>query len=57
MIQNSVYSNHSKLSYVEISDDAKDWVRSSMSPSARTRLKPEDALNHPWLTKPGMTIN
>ena len=36
----------------DISDNAKDWIRNCMSPYANARLKPHEALQHPWLAEP-----
>lgn len=45
------------VEWKHVSDEAKDFVRRAMSPSAQGRLSVHEALDHPWLAEYGGTLN
>ena len=40
-----------KEDWVGISQDAKSFILKLLQPDTNKRLKPEEALQHPWITK------
>jgi len=46
--KNVEYEFH-ETEWENVSDAAKDWISRVLTPYAQLRMKPEDALRHPWL--------